>query len=104
MTPLASPQTTTGFAAGTRQPAPTSDIARAQEQGHEFEAVFLSTMLNQMFSGLKTDGPFQGGHAEEQFRSLLVDELGKSIADAGGIGVADAVARELIAIQEESGQ
>ena len=104
MTPLTLPQTPSPLAAGTLKPVATSNLARAQAQGREFEAVFLSTMLGQMFSGLKTDGPFHGGHAEEQFRSLLVDELGKSIADAGGIGVADAVARELIAIQEESGE
>lgn len=58
--------------------------ARAQAQAREFEAVFLTTMLNQMFSGLETDGPFHGGHAEEQFRSLMVEELGNSIAQAGG--------------------
>ena len=104
MTPLTLPQTPSPLAAGTAQPQPTSDMARAKQQGREFEAVFLSSMLSQMFSGLETDGPFQGGHAEEQFRSLLVDEMGKSRADSGGIGIADAVARELIAIQEESGQ
>ena len=102
MTPIASPQTAAAFASGTKQPAATGDIARAQQQGREFEAVFLSTMLSQMFSGLQSDGPFHGGHAEEQFRSLLVEEMGNSISQAGGIGIADAVARELIAIQEES--
>lgn len=88
----------------TPSPTATAIPARAQAQAREFEAVFLTTMLNQMFSGLETDGPFHGGHAEEQFRSLMVEELGNSIAQAGGIGIADAVARELIAIQEESGQ
>lgn len=66
----------------------------------EFEAVFLSQMLGQMFAQVRTDGPFGGGHAEGVFRGLLVEEYGKSIARAGGIGLADSVAREIIALQE----
>ena len=75
---------------------------RIADAAKEFEAVFISTMLNQMFAGIRTDGPFGGGHGEEQFRGLLVEEYGKAIADAGGFGLADAVRRELIAIQEEN--
>lgn len=66
----------------------------------DFEAVFLSQMLAPMFAGIKTDGPFGGGHAEEIFRSMLVEETGKTIARAGGIGIADAVYRQLLIYQE----
>ena len=85
-----------GLAAGNAQ--------RVDAAAKEFEAIFISTMLNQMFAGVRTDGPFGGGHGEEQFRGLLVGEYGKAIADAGGFGLADAVRRELIAIQEETAQ
>jgi len=53
-----------------------------------------------MFSGVKTDGPFGGGSAEESWRGFLLDEYGKSITASGGIGIADAVYSELVALQE----
>jgi len=90
-----------GANAGTALPptgADTQDGAR--QAASEFEAVFLSVMLNQMFAGVKTDGPFGGGQGEEMFRSLLIEQYGQEIAAGGGIGLADDVARELISLQE----
>lgn len=76
------------------------DTAGVRAVAEEFEAVFLSTMMQHMFSGLETDGPFGGGQSEETWRSLLIEEYGKSIAAAGGIGIADEIARELLTLQE----
>ncbi len=72
----------------------------ARRIGEEFELVFLSSMMEHMFSGLETDGPFGGGQAESTYRSLLIEEYGKSIAASGGVGIADEVSRELLAFQE----
>ncbi|WP_207476483.1 rod-binding protein [Arenibaculum pallidiluteum] len=66
----------------------------------DFEAQFLSQMMGHMFAGIETDGPFGGGHAEETFRSLLVDEYGKAAARGGTTGIADAVQRQLLRMQE----
>lgn len=66
----------------------------------EFESVFLSTMMEHMFAGVETDGPFGGGNAERTWRSFLIEEYAASIADRGGIGLADGVARELLTHQE----
>ena len=66
----------------------------------EFEQVFLSQMLGQMFSGLKTDGPFGGGSGEEAFRGFLLDEYARQITASGGLGLADDVKRELLSLQE----
>ncbi|MFQ5347668.1 MAG: rod-binding protein [Rhodothalassiaceae bacterium] len=71
-----------------------------RKAAEDFEAVFLGQMLRPMFKGLATDGLFGGGHAEEIYRSLLIDEMGRSIAKSGGVGIADAVYRELVSIQE----
>lgn len=73
------------------------DIAEAAES---FEAVFLGQMLQPLFQDLETDGLFGGGQAEGMYRSILVDEVGKSIAQSGGIGIAEMVAAELIKLQE----
>lgn len=73
---------------------------RAQKAAQDFEGVFLGQMLSQMFEGVETDGPFGGGFGEEVFRSMMVGEFGKEIAASGGIGVGNAVLKELIALQE----
>jgi Rod binding domain-containing protein len=67
----------------------------------EYEAVFLSQMLETMTAGIKTDGPFSGGPAEGIYRSMLNQQYGKAISKAGGIGIADAVYREMLRIQEK---
>jgi Rod binding domain-containing protein len=82
-------------------PKATADAAAAKKVGQQFEGVLMSQMLNDMFAGVKTDGMFGGGAGEDMFRSLMVDEYGKQIAaQGGGLGLADAVTRELLKRQE----
>lgn len=72
----------------------------ARETAENFEAVFLSQMLRPMFDTLKTDGLMGGGKAEGMYRDMMVDEVGKSIAKSGGIGIADSIYREILKLQE----
>ncbi len=74
---------------------------RARETAKDFEAVFVNQMLNLMQPDLKND-EFHGGHAEEQFRTFLNDEISQEIAESGGVGVADHIYAELIKLQEAS--
>jgi Rod binding domain-containing protein len=67
-----------------------------------FEQFFIAQMLDHMFAGIKTDGPFGGGNGEKIFRSLLNTEYAKVISQTGGIGIADVVQREMIKMQENS--
>ena len=92
----ASPKTAPGAA----NSAPAARAAQALEIAEQFEALFLSQMLAPMFENLKTDGPFGGGSSEGIYRSLMVEEYGKSIAQAGGLGIAEAVQREILNMQE----
>ena len=69
---------------------------------HEFEAQFISQMLENMFSNVDTKESLGGSNEEETYRSLLVDEYGKLISRTGGIGVADHVKREMLKMQEIS--
>ncbi len=66
----------------------------------EFEAVFATQMLQPMFEELSSDGVFGGGHAEDIYRSLMVQEFGNLIAKRGGLGIAETVTSELLRIQE----
>lgn len=77
-----------------------ADTQAARKSAEEFEGMFLSQMFGHVFDSLKTDGPFGGGHAEKMYRSLLVDEYGKTMARAGGIGIADQVMKEILRNQE----
>lgn len=72
----------------------------ARKAGKEFESMFLGQMLSHMFAGLETNEMFGGGHGETMMRSLLVEEYAKEMTRAGGIGIADAVTREILKVQE----
>jgi Rod binding domain-containing protein len=74
--------------------------AKARAASQDFEAVFLNSMFQQMFTGIKGEGPFGGDGATGIWRSFLTDEYAKSFAKAGGIGIADHVYRSLMAQQE----
>lgn len=74
----------------------------AREAAEEFEAVFVTSMVETMFSGISTDGPFGGGHSEQMYRSMMNEEYANAIVKAGGIGLADNVYREILKLQEQS--
>jgi len=74
--------------------------ARMREAAESFEAVFISSMLENMSAGLKSDETFGGGQAEAMHRSMLNEEYGKQIVKRGGIGVSEAIFREMLRMQE----
>jgi peptidoglycan hydrolase FlgJ len=76
------------------------DRETLRKRAIEFEAVYLAQMLQPMFDDLKAEEPFGGGFGEDVWRSQQVQEYGKAIAENGGVGIADAVARQLIQAQE----
>lgn len=77
-----------------------SGPAKARAAARDFEAVFLNSMFQHMFTNISGDGPFGGSGAVGVWRSMLTDEYSKSFAKAGGIGIADQVYRTLITQQE----
>ena len=88
-------------AANTPQaPGKSANAAQAKQTAQDFEAQFLSQMIEQMFTGVSTNGLFDGGNGEQMFRSMLFDQFGKVLAKAGGVGIADQVQREILKIQE----
>jgi Rod binding domain-containing protein len=74
-----------------------------KKTAQQFEGMFISQFLGEMFSGIQTDGPMGGGQGEEMFRSLMIDEYGKQVAAQGGFGLAASVQREMLKMQEASG-
>lgn len=75
--------------------------AQVMEAAQEFEGVFLSQMLETMFSGIDTSPSlFGGGNAERTFRSLQIQQYGDMVASQGGIGLAQHLQTELLKMQE----
>ena len=73
--------------------------AKARAKAQDFEAVFLNSMFSHMFTHVN-EGPYSGGEAASTWRSFLTEEYSRNFAKAGGIGIADSVYRQLIAVQE----
>jgi flagellar protein FlgJ len=74
--------------------------AKAEKVAQDFEAVFIGQMLQPMFKDIEAEEPFGGGQGEEVWKSMMVDEIGKQMAKAGGIGLAASVKREILRMQE----
>lgn len=90
------------LAAGLRAPAPgeAKSIKAARAAAEDFEAFFLSQVFEQMFAGVEPDPMFGGGEGESVFRSIMLQEYGKAVAHNGGFGIADAVQKEILKLQE----
>jgi peptidoglycan hydrolase FlgJ len=89
---------------GWHRPVPrakASNEAEAQRIGRDFEQMFLSQMLQPMFETVG-EGPFGGGYGEKMFKSMQVDEYAKALSRTGRFGIADAVAREMLQMQEKA--
>ena len=78
---------------------PVSARTRAEQKAREFEVVFASQVAKLMLGSVEVDESFGGGHGEEMFRGIMAEELGKSIADGGGLGIAPAVLDQLLKLQ-----
>ena len=89
------PKATNGLGA----PVEKTAIRKAAE---EFESVFATEMLRPMMeeSNDDVDPIFGGSFGEETFKSMMTDEYGKSIANAGGIGIADSIEAQMLKYQE----
>lgn len=89
--PLSQPRLSQGHAA---------DPRKVETAARDFEAVFISQMLSHMWAGIEVDQTFGGGHGEEMFRSMMIEEQGKMMARNGGLGLSDHVMKTMLQIQE----
>ncbi|WP_458097006.1 rod-binding protein [Roseomonas sp. WA12] len=63
-----------------------------------FEAEALGSLFQPVF-GEGPKGLLSGGAAEAQWRPMLVENYARAWSDRGGVGIADAVLRELVRVQ-----
>ena len=82
--------------------ARTRTDAKLQATAEEFEAVFLAQVLRGLSTGLEGSGPLAGNDGDP-FADMLQQEYAKLISKSGGIGLADAVLKEMLKMQEHEG-
>lgn len=90
----------TGAPAGAGANVSPARMAQIDKTAKEYEAGFVSAMLESMFAGIKTNKMFGGGSAEDMYRSLMTQEYGKAVAQRGTLGIADTIKREMLRMQE----
>lgn len=74
---------------------------KIREAAESFEAIFLAQMMAPMFGDIEGEGAFGGGgQSEEIYHSMMVDHMSAETAKGGGIGIADHVYKQLLALQE----
>jgi flagellar protein FlgJ len=78
--------------------------AAIKKAATDFEAMFMSTMLESMTASMKPNKMFGGGQGEQMYHSMLNQEYGKAIAAHDTLGIADSVEREMLQIQERAGK
>lgn len=78
-----------------RHPSSAKKIDKAAE---DFEAVFLTQMMEQMFP--EEWDPMGSQESDDVYRDWMIEQYGKQIAKAGGIGIASHVKAELLKMQE----
>ncbi len=59
------------------------------------EALFIQNMLKEMRATVPKSGLLSGGHAESLFTSMLDAEMAKSLSEAGGIGLASIIEKQM---------
>lgn len=86
-------------AAGHKTPEELAKRADVKKTAQDFEASFLSIMLQEMFDEVEVAAPFGGGQGEQMFMSFLSDAMAKQMTKGGGVGLSDTVAKEMLKLQ-----
>lgn len=94
----ASPQILTAPAGSSLSPEVRAKVAASARQ---FEAMAIGQLLQPMFDTVDTGkGLFGGGNGEDAWKPMLVSELAKQIANAGGLGLAQPIMQQMLRLQE----
>ena len=76
------------------------NAAKADKTAKDFESLFVSQMLEQMFGDSSGEDAFGDKDTNDVYKGLMIDEYSKQITKAGGIGIAAYVKHELLKTQE----
>ncbi|GAN90501.1 chemotactic signal-response protein CheL [Gluconobacter frateurii M-2] len=78
------------------------DAAKTMKAAQDFESMTINQMLQPMFqTDDDSQNMFSGGAGEKQFRPMMVEQIAKQMENNGGIGLTDAINRQMLAMQEQ---
>jgi Rod binding domain-containing protein len=76
---------------------------KTEKTAKDFESMFLENILSQAFPQEPGEGPLgDNGTGGQVYRGMLVNEMSKQVAKAGGVGISDMVYRQMLQMQERS--
>lgn len=91
----------TSAAPAQKSSLPPRQLEQIRKAAQDFEAMFMSEMVSHMFKGIETDPMFGGGHGEDMFRSMMIQEYGKNLAKSPqGSALTDQLQQAMIRMQE----
>ena len=73
---------------------------QAEATARDFESMFMAQMLESMFGDSVGNDAFGDEDSGQIYKGLMMDAYGKEVAKSGGIGIAQYVKKELLALQE----
>ncbi|MGV8118551.1 MAG: rod-binding protein [Vulcanimicrobiota bacterium] len=75
-------------------PSKKQDEAKLKDACQQFESLFLSQILKEMKKSIpKSDE--EGGKDKEMYEELMYDEIAKSMAASGGVGMANILYQQM---------
>lgn len=78
--------------------------AAADKAAKEFEAMLVGQLMESMFAGMRESPLFGGGGpAEKPWRSMMLQEYGKAIAESGTLGIGRMVHDEIARLYAAQG-
>lgn len=75
------------------------DANSIEQASKEFEEMFIGQLMQFMFETVEVNELFGGGHAEEIYRGMVVNEYAEKVSQSGGIGIAEQMQQYLLEIQ-----
>ncbi len=81
-------------------PGKPANLEALRDVAQQFEAVFLAQVLSRINQGSSSDQTAGEGGEQTLFHDMFNDEVAKLISRSGGVGVADAVLKEMLKVQE----
>jgi len=87
--------------ASTKAGSATGNKDKLKATAKDFEKMFLEDSMNRMTENVGDSGPLGGGEGGGSiYRSMLMKEYAGEIVKSGGVGIADSVYRQMLALQE----